>query len=722
LLTRLATIDRCSQIVFEVRARRGHIHYLLGAEAGLLERIKKVAHGELSGVRFGGKGSGAVQADVTVVKGIRLSRPQLALNTSNQTAVIRSVLAALAQTKHGDDETVLQIVLGQSFTPSMLPSKSSDPAASWLDVLRGSVAVASPESRSLMKDKVAHHGFAVAVRIGAVAYHVTNDGAKRESRRYSLSKTISHIRSVFCALKVAESAGVRLRAVSDKPRNLNLAKCPWFYPMRLSVKELVGLLAWPLGEEEFSGVAGLHPRLLLVPSWYKGESRCFGTASGLPDSRLHLGISARDSLEHTILLGPTGSGKSTAMLNLILADINAGRSLLVIDPKADLVNDVLARIPQSRLDDVVVLDPTDVAPVGFNPLADKTRNPSLVADSALAVFRDVFADSWGIRTQDILSAALLTLVRYGQEHGGKTSLVWLPALLTDAAFRRRITAKVAASDPVGLGAFWAGFEAMGVAERNQVIAPVMNKLRQFLLRPQLRAVLGQTEPRFSLSDLFGRSGRKIVLVPLNKGVIGSEAARLLGSLIVGQLWTLALGRAKLPPEQRHIVSVFIDEVQDYLSLPTDLSDALSQARGLGVGLTLAHQYRAQLPAGLKAGIDANARNKVVFGLNATDAKDMAAMATSERLEALDFQLLPRFGVYANLQHHGKTTGWVSGSTLPAPPATTSAAEVKARSQARYGQSAEAVEREFLGLVGHGKPNNETTDVPIGRKKRSGDDK
>jgi hypothetical protein len=353
-----------------------------------------------------------------------------------------------------------------------------------------------------------------------------------------------------------------------------------------------------------------------------------------------------------------------------------------------------------------------------------------VADSALAVFRDVFADSWGIRTQDILSAALLTLVRYGQEHGGKASLVWLPALLTDAAFRNRITGKVAASDPVGLGAFWAGFETMGVAERNQAIAPVMNKLRQFLLRPQLRTVLGQTEPKFSLSDLFkrnitsgeGGTGRKIVLVPLNKGVIGSEAARLLGSLIVGQLWTLALGRAKLPPEQRHIISVFIDEVQDYLSLPTDLADALSQARGLGVGLTLAHQYRAQLPAGLKAGIDANARNKVVFGLNATDAKDMAAMATSEKLEALDFQLLPRFGVYANLQHHGKATGWVSGSTLPAPPATTSAAEVKARSQARYGQSAEAVEREFLDLMGHDKPSNKTVDVPIGRRKRSSDDK
>jgi hypothetical protein len=359
-----------------------------------------------------------------------------------------------------------------------------------------------------------------------------------------------------------------------------------------------------------------------------------------------------------------------------------------------------------------------VSPVGFNPLADRTRNPALVADGILAVFRDVFADSWGIRTQDILSAALLTLVRYGQIHGG-ASLVWLPALLTDASFRRKITSKL--SDQIGLGAFWTGYEAMSVAERNQHITPVMNKVRHFLLRPELRAMLGQAEPKFTLADLFNK--RRIVLVPLNKGLIGAESARLLGSLIVGQLWTLALGRASLPPERRYITSVFIDEVQDYLSLPTDLSDALAQARGLGVGLTIAHQYRAQLPPNLKAGIDANARNKIVFGLNAGDAKDMAAMAPE--LEAQDFMLLPRFGIYTSLQQNKKSTGWVSGTTLPKPPATRLAAEAKAFSMAKYGRNIEDVEQEYMTAIGlnrNGKVSGNragktSSEDPIGRKKR-----
>ena len=710
LLTQLATIDRFSPIVFEVRARRGRIHYLLGAEPGLMKRIKQVMNGELAGIRFSGK---VVRSDVHLASSIKLSHPQLALNTNNQSAVTRATLASLAQTKLEGEETVSQVVLGQSLTPTLLPNKLDDPSASWLDIVRGSIAPASADARSLMRERTAQHGFMVSIRIGS---HVTDKDGKP-----NIPKTSNHIRDVFSSLKVAQSAGVRLKATQDKPNNLNQAKCPWLYPMKLSVKELLGLLALPFGEEEFAGVAGLHPKLLLPPTWYKGEvMRSFGLASGFKDGRLPLGVSAKDSLEHSILLGPTGSGKSTVLLNLILADIRAGRSVLVIDPKSDLVNDVLSRMPLSRIDDVVVIDPTCANPVGFNPIADSSRNASLVTDSILATLREIFADSWGIRTQDVLSASLLTLIRYGKEHGG-VSLVLLPALLTDASFRKRIVSKVASSDPLGLGAFWAGFEAMSVAERNQVIAPVMNKLRQFLLRPQLRHVLGQTKPKFSLNELF--TERKIVLVSLNKGTVGAESARLLGSLIVGQLWTLALGRAAVSPEKRHIVNVFIDEVQDYLSLPTDLSDALSQARGLGVGLTLAHQYRAQLPPTLRAGIDANARNKIVFGLNGTDARDMASQAEG-KLEALDFTLLPRYGVYANLQSGGKSTGWISGSTLPAPPATAEPTQVKSKSQARYGQDAETVEHELLELIGHVKARgsagvqdyrSEVGRVAIGRK-------
>ena len=269
-------------------------------------------------------------------------------------------------------------------------------------------------------------------------------------------------------------------------------------------------------------------------------------------------------------------------------------------------------------------------------------------------------------------------------------------------------------DRVALLPFWAQFDALSELQRRQQIEPVLNKLRQFTLRPGLRNVLGQAYPKFSLMDLFTQ--RKIVLVPLNKGIVGGESARLLGSLIVGLTWTLALSRTNLPPERRHLVSIYIDELQDYLSLPTDLSDALAQARGLGVGMTLAHQYRDQLPPEVRAGVDANCRNKIVFGLGSKDAKDMAAMAP--KLSAEDFMTLPRYQIYTSFQSGGKSTGWVMGRTLPPTPALRNPAELYARSMGTYGTPAEETEEEYLKMfVNNSASGNDPGETPIGRRKR-----
>jgi hypothetical protein len=684
MLVHLAGLSIRGAIVWEVRGNSGGVRYLLGCEQEYGQRIRQTIqpHGKIQfhpvkkesgGDNRGGKDSEDERRPVTVVSQLRVSKPTLALRTDNALATIRAALAAMNQIRTGD-ELVLQILLGQAITPAPLPPNLPDPHASWLDVALGKVGIASPESRASIRDKMSQHGFACVVRLGATAGFGTG--------------------GLYTALRTLETAGVTLYSKASGPAALNDPHIPWHFPLHLSVKELAHFLLLPIGEEELPGIAGLHPKLLLPPDFYHPPSgsvqdRTFALAmdgNGKPATRLS--ISPRDSLEHTVILGGTGSGKSTVMLHLVLADILAGRGVLVIDPKADLVNDILARIPKERDCDVVVLDPSDPRPVGFNPLAYKA-SPTLVADAVLAVFKEVFAENWGIRSQDVLSAALLTLA---QCEGA--SLLWLPTLLTDPYFRRNITARI--RDKIGLEPFWAGFEAMKDTERRMEIAPVLNKIRQFLLRPGLRNVLGQANPKFRLEDLFNK--RRIVLVPLNKGQIGSESARLLGSLIVGKTWTLALSRASLPPEQRHLVSVYIDELQDYLSLPTDLSDALAQARGLGVGLTLAHQYREQLPPDIRAGVDANARNKIVFGLNAADAKVMAAMAPE--LSAEDFMLLPRYSVYATFQSGGKRVGWVQGQTLPAPVASGQAAELRAKSMAAYGKPAEEIEAEYLAQLGY----------------------
>lgn len=690
LLSRLASDHTVGHVVFEVRGNSHKVHYLVGCAPDKVAALSSVLTTHVEGARFC---PDRARRSPNLAARVRLTHPSLALSTDRVMAAVRAVLAGFATAKKEDEELTLQIVLGPRVQPRMLSDHAVDPRTSWLSLLLFGTRPVSPETKASMRVRAQPHAFKTVIRIGA--------RAKTTGRSRQL------LTNLYASLKVAEAAGTRLYIAPEAPRVLHAAKSPWRWPLILSAPELVSLMGWPLGEGTLPGIGGVHPKQLAPPQAMKHSDRAFGLSSAAGES-IRLGISARDSLQHTVLLGPTGCGKSNAMLSLIMADIEAGRGVLVIDPKSDLTTDILARVPESRRSDVVVIDPADKCPVGLNPLVSKRQNPALIADGILAVLKELYADSWGPRTQDILTGALMTLARTP-----KSTLVWLPSLLTDARFRHKLTKRL--SDPIGLEPFWNAFESMSPGQRDQAIAPVLNKLRQFLLRPALRSVLGQTEPKFDLGDLFTQ--RKIVLVSLNKGLIGSEGARLLGSLVVAQLWPLILSRASLPPERRHIVSVFIDEVQDYLTLPTDLADALSQARGLGVGFTLAHQYRNQLPATLRAGVDANARNKIVFGLVAGDAHDMAAMAPE--LDVKDFMLLPRFGVYAQLMNGGHSTGWISGKTTPASPVIANAEQLKAASAETYGRSAEQVEAqviEAIGLKGDVKPVDEPVE-PVGRRLR-----
>lgn len=691
-LSHLAALSPRGAVIWEVRSRNGTVCYLLGAAARYIRNIEEAikAHGDIQFHEVGAEKRGSV----TIARQLKISHPTLSLKTDVTEAVIRAGLAALTEDKNGT-EIVIQVVLGRAYAPTPVPANLVDPNATWLQILLGDVQKASAESRKTVKEKSEQYTFQATIRIGVAG---DNMGFR--------------LRSIISAFKVLEAAGVRIREEVVKPADLNTAHVPWHFPLQLSVKELANFLLLPAGEEELPGTPGLHPKVTLPPNWYRNPTnqktdRSFAISMDIMNPK-KLSISPKDSLEHCHLIGPTGSGKSTAMLHLILADIKAGRSVLVLDPKADLVTDILMRIPEERVGDVVIIDPSDSCPCGFNPLTFKDYgNPSLIADAILSVLKEIFSDSWGIYTQDVLTASLLTLVE-----AENATLLWLLPLLTDENFRRKVTTNI--KDRMALKPFWNQFEALRDTEKRTQISPVLNKLRQLTLRPGLRNILGQVKPKFSLTDLFYK--RRIVLVPLNKGITGGETSRLIGSLIVGLTWTLALSRAGIPAEKRHIVSIFIDELQDYLSLPTDISDALAQARGLGVGLTLAHQYRDQLPLDIRSGIDANARNKIVFGLNSRDAKDMAAMAPE--LSAEDFMALPRYQIYASIQSNGRSTGWVQGKTLPPPPALREAAELKAMSQAAYGIPAEQVEEDYLKLFGDGdEVPPECEDAAIGRRKR-----
>lgn len=608
---------------------------------------------------------------------IRLSTQRRALATDDLELLTASLLAALGHVGEGES-LLLQWVLGKPLPALSVPSQhqpgsESVSARSVVQFLSGPVPIDS-EARTALRIKQAEPGWKLAGRI-AVA-------ASGRSRQRQL------IRQVLGALKTTESPGVGWWVHSIHTATTSRAAIPWRLPLRLNSKELAGLVAWPVGETTVLPVSSSGSRLLSPSRAIPSRGRVVVEAT-YPGSERALSLLPKDSLRHLHVLGPTGSGKSTLLLGLIVQDIAAGRGVVVIEPKGDLIAEVLRYIPPERLGDVVVIDPTDAdsgSPVGINPLSPSGRSPELMADQLLGVFHSLFATHWGPRTSDILGSALLTLARTP-----RMTLVALPPLLSDAGFRRRVLAGI--DDPVGLEPFWASYEALSEPERANAIAPAMRRLRPFLLRPELRAIIGQAEPKFDLRGVFTK--RRVLLVNLSKGTLGPETAALLGSLLMTGLWQATLGRSRVPPERRHVVPVYVDEFQDYLRLPVDFADALAMARGLGVAFTLAHQFLHQLDQAIRSSVLANAQSRVVFRLAADDAR---MLASGSQLDPEDFQSLRAYECYAQLVAQDSVKPWASAKTVLPGPAISDGTKVREASRANYGTDRDEVEANIRRLV------------------------
>lgn len=668
VLRQIAADRVVRRLVVEIDATVGAIVYRIGAPEHTIRRVSQLFEALVPGTVLT---KTAPRPKVTLAWRITASTQHRPLATREPENVTRAILAALASTRTGE-RVIVQWLLGPAQSPRPIDSTTRSNATEhwWSPMITGSATPLTPDRRKALQEKHADHSYACVARLGIVA---STDG---RAKALALG--------VLGGLRIAETPGVRLDLRRENPAKLMNVAVPWRWPLRLNAYELLGLLAWPLGDRPLPGVPRNQSRRIRADERICDAGRVIAEATS-PGDRRDLGLSIKDAMFHLAVLGPTGTGKSTLLANLIRQDIVAGRGVVVIDPKGDLVDDVLAHVPGNRIKDVVVLDPADREyAVGLNPLAAHVRNAELVADQVLATFHGLYESSWGPRTQDILHAALLTLASRGD-----ATLCALPALLTNPSARRRFRSGV--EDPIALDPFWAWFESLSDGERQQAIAPVMNKTRPFLLRRNVRAIVGQTTPRFHMSEVF--THKRIVLVSLAKGLIGPEAAALFGSLVVAELWQAALGRAAVSAGQRHPVAVYADEFQTYTRLPTDLADALAQSRGLGLGWVLAHQHLAQLPHAIKSAVLANARSRVIFQLAADDAHAVAR-SSGGALTSDDLERLPRHEVYAQLVVEGEVTGFASGRTSPLPPPISDPRQVREASQLRFARPVAEVDAEI----------------------------
>jgi hypothetical protein len=652
-LAGLCSLSGAPIITLEARGADGLVTWRLGCDATDLARVRDVLRAHIPALYFPRATGRATDAD-------RAARVRLAGSQRRPFApkdvepITRSVLGALSRASRGES-LALQVTLGPRRRPR---------------VIRKNGEIERIDYKASV-EKHRDPRFTIDVRVGATA--------ERSDRVRSL------INSVIASLRGLEVPGVRVSATHTSTDGFISASLPWFWRSHLTPRELVALTAWPLAEQ-MPGIPSPHPRRLHPSPAIPKTGLVLGHAVDDPTRPIALRLADAPRALH--LIGPPGVGKSTLIASAALQEITAGRGVIVIDPKGDLVTEVLARIPARRLDDVALIDPRDEAPVGIGSLQG---DPDRTADGLLAVFRSLYPENFGIRSSDILHGTLLTLARRGD-----ASLVMIPTLLTNPGFRRSVVGRLVREDPMGLGAFWGWYEGLSEPERQQAIAPVLSKLRPILLRPDMRHTLGQRAPRFTLSDVFTK--KKILIVNVARGQLGPEASMLLGSVLVSLLADAVMARANVAQGSRSPVMFFIDEFQDYVRFGGgDFGEALAQFRGLGASLVLGHQHMAQLSPALRDAVVSNARTRVMFGLGHRDAADFARMSRG-LVEGIDLETLPAYEAYASLFVDGAAVPWVSLKTVPLGPPTTDPDLVRARSRANYGVSGTETDEYLNGLV------------------------
>jgi type IV secretion system coupling TraD/TrwB family protein/type IV secretory system conjugative DNA transfer VirD4/TraG family protein len=457
-----------------------------------------------------------------------------------------------------------------------------------------------PEFTKLANEKVMHPFFAVAVRMGA--------RTKDEVRAWDL------LRGMTSALHLLGHANELTPLAEEEEIDLEedlLARTSHRSGMLLTTPELAGIVHLPGESVRLEALARetrrtrAAPRDVLEAGLLIGENLHEGRAV---EVRLPPDLRTR----HTHLVGASGTGKSTLLVNLILEDLASGGGLAVLDPHGDLIDEILARYPEEREGDLILFDPSDTSfRVGWNMLQARTEVEKIILSSDLvAAFRRL-STSWGDQMTSVLGNTIQAFVE--SDSGG--TLLDLRQFLLERDFRAGFLRTV--EDPDIRYYFERQFPLLkGIPQ-----GPILTRLDTFLRSKLVRAVVTERKNRLDFRELV--DGGRVFLAKLAQGAVGEENASLLGSLLVSTFHQAALSRQDLAPGARRPFSLYVDECHHFAT--PSMAALLSGARKYRLSLCAAHQELSQLRARdpeVLSALLANAGTRIVFRVGEADAREL----------------------------------------------------------------------------------------------------
>lgn len=371
---------------------------------------------------------------------------------------------------------------------------------------------------------------------------------------------------------------------------------------RFAPAELAGIVGLPVNAPQVPGLVLATAPLLLPSPRIPSKGRVLGV-SNWPGRVRPLAQLVLGAMSHSLVAGPSGVGKSNLVASLAVQHLEAASGFLVVDGKGDLVEAILSRVPANRASDVIVLDLGRREALPGLRLFARSADAEATAELVLAILADVFADSWGPLSRRWLRYGLLLLACDPQATLADLPFVFAP----DGGYRRKLLAR---SDDVLVKGAFAGYEVMSPQERTHQLSAALGKVEEIIGSKVARSVLAQTKPAIDMAEVL-RTG-KVVLVSLAPGQVGAGVSRLIGGLVVFQLFAAVQARSALPESKRRPFHFLCDEPAVLGDMPAPIDSLYELGRGLGCGVLLSVQSLTQIRADVRAAATTNAATWIVF--------------------------------------------------------------------------------------------------------------